>query len=101
MKAQRSLFLNSYWKQEALSFQFALGPVSDVAGSMCSRSPSCRGREARIPHRHACPLWGLSADLAAGEGPTEAAGPTVCGLAFMAAARGSQAAEQGQMGFLE
>lgn len=65
---------------------------------MASQLP---GHEACIPHCHACGLWGLSADLAAGEGPTEAAGPTVRGLAFMAAARGSQAAEQGQMGFLE
>lgn len=101
MNARQSLFLSSYVKQEAPNLLCMLGPMSDPAGFMCSRAPSCRGREDRIPHGHACSLWGLSADLAAGEGPTEAAGPPVCGLAFMAAARGSQAAEQSQMGFLE
>ena len=45
--------------------------------------------------------WGLSAGQAAGVRLAEATAPPVWGPAFMAAACGRQAAEQGQAGFLE
>ena len=57
------LFLNSYFEQETLHFQFAPGPASDTASPVGSRSHSCWGHEVCIPHHS---LWGLSADLAAG-----------------------------------
>lgn len=79
MNAWLSLFLNSYFKQEAQNFQFVLSPANDVAGPACSRFHNDRGTRPAVLTTMPAGLWALSADLAAGERPAEATVPTVCG----------------------